>query len=234
MNETIRKSWDRIQDALQLSAPTLSYVQFLTYLFMGGALALYIRYLHSRFSATASDSDSITRVFPLLTMITTAVIAVVKSSLALSLGLVGALSIVRFRSAIKEPEELIYLFLCIALGLGLGAGQPELALGLVLVSSLFIVSMHFTTRRAMPTRMMLTITGSAETYFSDAEESIVSRVQKIAGRCSILRMDIQADQGQVRLLLPSISASKVDSMIVEIRNSLPDCEFSYVDMKSAL
>jgi hypothetical protein len=48
---------------------------------------------------------------------------IVKSSLALSLGLVGALSIVRFRAAIKEPEELVYLFLVIAIGLGCGANQ---------------------------------------------------------------------------------------------------------------
>ena len=51
------------------------------------------------------------------------VIMIVKSSLALSLGLVGALSIVRFRAAIKEPEELVYLFLIIAIGLGCGANQ---------------------------------------------------------------------------------------------------------------
>ncbi len=54
------------------------------------------------------------------------IITIVKSSLALSLGLVGALSIVRFRSAIKEPEELAYLFLCIAIGLGLGASQTAI------------------------------------------------------------------------------------------------------------
>ena len=54
-------------------------------------------------------------------MTTYIVIMVVKNSLALSLGLVGALSIVRFRAAIKEPEELVYLFLIIAAGLGCGA-----------------------------------------------------------------------------------------------------------------
>ena len=48
---------------------------------------------------------------------------IVKNSIALSLGLVGALSIVRFRAAIKEPEELTYLFLVIATGLGTGSGQ---------------------------------------------------------------------------------------------------------------
>ena len=51
-----------------------------------------------------------------LAIITTLVITVIKFSLALSLGLVGALSIVRFRAAIKEPEELVFLFLIISIG----------------------------------------------------------------------------------------------------------------------
>jgi len=63
------------------------------------------------------------------------VISVVKSSLALSLVLVGALSIVRFRTAIKEPEDLTYLFLCIAFGLAVGADQYLVAiLGFLFVS----------------------------------------------------------------------------------------------------
>src|SRR6056300_1582124 len=62
-------------------------------------------------------------VLPVICLTTLLVISVVKSSLALSLGLVGALSIVRFRTPIKEPEELAYLFVSIAVGLGLGANQ---------------------------------------------------------------------------------------------------------------
>ncbi len=61
--------------------------------------------------------------FILTAFTTMVIISIVKSSLALSLGLVGALSIVRFRTAIKEPEELAYLFFTIAIGLGLGAEQ---------------------------------------------------------------------------------------------------------------
>ncbi|HAE74801.1 MAG TPA: DUF4956 domain-containing protein, partial [Alphaproteobacteria bacterium] len=65
-------------------------------------------------------------------------ITIVKSSLALSLGLVGALSIVRFRTPIKEPEELAYLFIAIAMGLGLGADQT---LPTVLASLVILVTM---------------------------------------------------------------------------------------------
>ena len=75
-------------------------------------------------------------VLPVIALTTLLVISVVKSSLALSLGLVGALSIVRFRTPIKEPEELVYLFLAIAIGLGLGANQRTI----ILIAFLIIVS----------------------------------------------------------------------------------------------
>ena len=66
------------------------------------------------------------------------IITIVQSSLALSLGLIGALSIVRFRAAIKEPEELIYLFLTIAIGLGMGANQRFKTVIAVIAISLII------------------------------------------------------------------------------------------------
>ncbi len=98
-------------------------------LVLGGLLALYIQFLYHRCSSSVSDKEAVASSFPLLTLVTIAVIAVVKSSLALSLGLVGALSIVRFRAAIKDPEELVYLFMCIGVGLALGAGSATCCRG---------------------------------------------------------------------------------------------------------
>lgn len=80
-------------------------------------------------------------VLPVIALTTLLVISVVKSSLALSLGLVGALSIVRFRTPIKEPEELAYIFLSIAIGLSLGADQRETAaLGVLVILSFISAS----------------------------------------------------------------------------------------------
>ena len=80
-------------------------------------------------------------------MTITLIISIVKSSLSLSLGLVGALSIVRYRAAIKEPEELAYLFITIAIGLGLGANQqlPTIVAFAIIVTT--IVVRHFLTRK---------------------------------------------------------------------------------------
>ena len=75
------------------------------------------------------DLPTIPFVLPIITFVVTKVIS---NNIALSLGMVGALSIVRFRAAIKEPEELVFLFLIIAAGLGAGSGQIKItAVGVI-------------------------------------------------------------------------------------------------------
>ena len=95
--------------------------------FIGILLSLFLSYIvkftYVKAGRALNDKDYFSDTFIPLAIITTLVITVIKFSLALSLGLVGALSIVRFRAAIKEPEELVYLFLIIAVGLGCGANQ---------------------------------------------------------------------------------------------------------------
>jgi uncharacterized membrane protein YhiD involved in acid resistance len=91
-------------------------------------LAFILAKIYVRFGNALSNRKAFARNFVVLAITTMFIISIVKSSLALSLGLVGALSIVRFRSAIKEPEELTYLFLTIAIGLGCGAGMAILTI----------------------------------------------------------------------------------------------------------
>lgn len=86
-------------------------------------LCFLIQITYNKTAQTLSSVKNFSSNFIILGLTTTVIITIVKSSLALSLGLVGALSIVRFRAAIKEPEELVFLFLIIAIGLGCGASQ---------------------------------------------------------------------------------------------------------------
>ena len=96
---------------------------FILSLLCAAFLSFIVHLFYVRFSTTLSNRIEFSKNFVVLGVATCIVIMIVKSSLALSLGLVGALSIVRFRAAIKEPEELVYLFLIIAVGLGCGANQ---------------------------------------------------------------------------------------------------------------
>ncbi len=108
---------------------------------LAAALGYLLKFVFERFSHVQGNKSVMGRNLILVTMTTTVIISIVKSSLALSLGLVGALSIVRFRTAIKEPEELAYLFISIALGLGLGADQRLISvLGFSMIMGITILT----------------------------------------------------------------------------------------------
>ncbi len=106
-------------------------------------LSFLIKIIYNKYSLSLSNKDYFSKNFLILGVTTCLVITIVKSSLALSLGLVGALSIVRFRAAIKEPEELVYLFLIIATGLGVGANQVKITILGVLVALIIIIILSF-------------------------------------------------------------------------------------------
>ena len=96
-------------------------------------MSFVTREVYIRRSYSLTGKMHLGSIIPILSTVVFLVIIIVKSSLALSLGLVGALSIVRFRTPIKEPEELVYLFLAIAIGLGYASGQT-------LITSILVVA----------------------------------------------------------------------------------------------
>jgi hypothetical protein len=227
-NQQIQASWDKLTESI--SSQHIPALTLVGYLLLGGIMAIYIRWLYRRFGASPSDADSITRVFPLLTLVTIGVISVVKSSMALSLGLVGALSIVRFRAAIKEPEELVYLFLCIGVGLGLGAGQPLLSLALIGVASVYIIGMHIAGKGRRDQRLMLTITGPSGRF--TGQNGILALVTRVCGSVSMQRFDLDGDRGQVRIGLKTVDSAGIALIVTQLQEQLPDCELSFVDLNS--
>tara|TARA_Y100000389_G_C17453370_1_gene516337 strand:- start:2134 stop:2832 length:699 start_codon:yes stop_codon:yes gene_type:complete len=131
---------DKIQNLIdyQLTEINLSYQEIVISLVLSVVCSAIIKYFYVKHSKSLSNKVVFSDIFILLSVVTCIVITIVKFSLALSLGLVGALSIVRFRAAIKEPEELVYLFLVIAIGLGAGAGQFKATITLTLFA-IFII-----------------------------------------------------------------------------------------------
>lgn len=101
-------------------------------------LAMGVANFYVRFGNAVSNRARFAANFVPLALTTMSIMVIVKPSVALSLGLVGALSIVRFRAAIKDPEELTYLFLTIGVGLATGADQPLIAIIVVCFILLFL------------------------------------------------------------------------------------------------
>ena len=103
-------------------------------------LGLFIFYIYKKTYSGVMYSSSFGVTLVALTMITTLVILAVTSNVVLSLGMVGALSIVRFRTAIKEPLDIAFLFWAIADGIVLAAGMIPLAVfGSVLIGVIILI-----------------------------------------------------------------------------------------------
>lgn len=102
-------------------------------------LALYVFFLYRLITRKTFYSKTFNISMVALTIITTAVILTIQSSIVVSLGMVGALSIVRFRTAVKDPMDLVFLFWTISLGIICGAGLFEIAV----LASLLLTAVIF-------------------------------------------------------------------------------------------
>lgn len=114
---------ETFQQFLTTQNTQVRVIDFIINLVLAAILSYILGRIYVKNGSSLSNRKVFANNFMIISLTTMFIITVVKSSLALSLGLVGALSVIRFRTAIKEPEELAYLFLSISLGLGLGAGQ---------------------------------------------------------------------------------------------------------------
>lgn len=111
-----------------------------------------------------------------LTLVTTLVIIAVTSNVVLSLGMVGALSIVRFRTAIKEPMEIVLLFWSIAVGIVIGAGMIPLAvLGSVIIGIILLI---FANRKNVENAYILVLNCENEEAENTAAELLKNTVKK--------------------------------------------------------
>src|SRR5512137_2225501 len=142
-------------------------------------------YIH--FGHSLSNRRVFARNFLVLVVTTTLIISIVRSSLALSLGLVGALSIVRFRAAIKEPEELAFLFLAISIGLGLGTGQALVTIvALLIILGLIVIRGMFREGPNQP-NLYLTVTSPAASKLG--AERILQVLAGVGATAALKRFD---------------------------------------------
>lgn len=138
-----------------------------------------------------------------LTLVTTLVIMAVTSNVILSLGMVGALSIVRFRAAIKEPVEIVYLFWAIAAGIVVGAGLiPRALIGSAIIG---IVLYVMASRKTHESPYMLVLRLSDES----GEEKVMALVRENAAKTVVKAKTVSKSgievSAEVRLKDPSTS-----------------------------
>ena len=190
--------------------------------------ALVLSYVIRRFSRIIGDRSQYTVVILALMPTMVLIISVVRSSLALSLGLVGALSIVRFRTPIKEPEELMYLFVAIAAGLGLGANQTlPTALAFVFVM-LVLASAGILRRRDTTHGVFLDVDGSV----SDGKTGVHSLCEVLRQRkvpFELRRYNETPGAVSATFMIEAGSTRDLELIVDDLRRVISDGSFTIID-----
>lgn len=152
-----------------------------------------------------------------LCLVTTLVIMAVTSNVVLSLGMVGALSIVRFRAAIKDPMEIVFLFWSIAVGIVIGAGMIPLALaGSVIIG---IILMIFANRKQIGTPYILILNCDDDAAEQRATEAVKAAVSKFATKAKTVNASGIELTAQVRLRDNTTSFINSVSTLEGVRNA---------------
>lgn len=172
---------------------TFSPLLFLVHIVICSILLFFLSLLYVRYGNSISNRKQLGKVLMLVGVTTFIIISIVKSSLALSLGLVGALSIIRFRTAIKEPEELGYFFMAISLGLGLGANQLVPTLLGFLVLCLIIVFSNFKNFKNTTQNLLISLEVD-DSSRAGANEQISSIVVKNSNQVDLKRLNYESGQ----------------------------------------
>ena len=131
---------DIFKSSFLTNVTSVSLLDMVLALVLAFGVGLFVFFIYKKTYSGVMYSSSFGVTLIALTMITTLVILAVTSNVVLSLGMVGALSIVRFRTAIKEPMDIAFLFWSIAVGIVLGAGLIPLAVfGSVVIGIILLV-----------------------------------------------------------------------------------------------
>lgn len=157
-------------------AASFSVLDMVIALSLAFATGLFIMAVYKKTFRGVMYSQSFSASLMALTLVTTLVILAVTSNVILSLGMVGALSIVRFRSAIKEPIDIAFLFWAIAAGIVLGAGLIPLAI----CGSLFIglIMVLFINKQSSDNPYILVISCEGDSSEKNAVEMVAAKVKK--------------------------------------------------------
>ena len=210
--DSINFDWENYLTQAQSQISTL---EFIISLALTAITAYILKRVYVRFGQTLSNRSIFANTFVPMAMATMVVITIVKSSLALSLGLVGALSIVRFRAAIKEPEELVFLFICIAIGLGYGANQINVTIVGFLMIIIAITLIRKSAFKVEKSNVMyLTISKKSKTRLDI--EKILEVLERNAFEVDLKRLDESPTTNEASF----ITSFQAKTQLLELREAL--------------
>lgn len=214
------------------SALIVPSAAFVVDMLIGLLLSLAVAWYYEHYGQAMVNRHKLAALLPVLTLTTGLVITIVKSSLALSLGLVGALSIVRFRTAIKEPEELLFLFVAIAIGLGVGAEQAGVTVAGVLLllgtMAVRLVLRHRTQSPNLYLNIMVADEGTA--LFNRVNACLLDHVDELDFR----RLDSRDGTLHLTYFVKCKDPATLNDLVDHLKDTFPVSEVSFLQQEQVL
>jgi hypothetical protein len=201
-------------------------IELIISLGIGVIVALIWAFVLSKSSRLIVDTSQYFPVFLILIPTMILIITIIKSSIALSLGLVGALSIVRFRTPIKEPEELLYIFVAIAVGLGLGANQIMPTLIGFLVIVLVLLPFNFSKNKVSASSYVIVDVVLNNPNFSMDDFYTILNESKLNFKIKRIH---ESDVSEITLQLNKLDVSKYEIFKNKLKTKYSNVEISMVD-----
>ena len=220
------------QQTLQQAAPAFEPTRWDVHLgFMGLGLifAILLQWHFQTFGSSLSNRREFSRTFPMIILTTILVIGIVKHSWQLGLGLVGALSIVRFRTPIKEPEELAYLFLAIGLGIGFGAQlwQVTISAGLAILFALAVL--NWTRRDKRSKGLFLSIEWSHPVDYGRPLEALTQLIGTHATANDLRRVDRHGNRLDATFFVDFPDMGDLSDLLASIDQECPGATVTVID-----
>ena len=188
---------DIFKSSFLANVSSVSYFDMALALVLAFVLGLFIFFVYKKTYQGVMYSSSFGVTLIALTMITTLVILAVTSNVVLSLGMVGALSIVRFRTAIKEPLDIAFLFWSIAAGIVLAAGLIPLAVcGSLIIGVILLV---FVNRKSHLNPYIVVIQCDGSESERKALAYLAENTQKCVVKSKTAQKGMVEDNCEVRL-----------------------------------
>jgi uncharacterized membrane protein YhiD involved in acid resistance len=216
-----------LQELFWNSTDVASLPSLVVRLVLASVLGLLLGQVYVHFGQALSNRKLFARNFILLTVTTTLIISIVRSSVALSLGLVGALSIVRFGAAIKEPEELAFLFIAITVGLGLGAGAALVTIVALLIILGLIALRSLLFRQSGPPNLYLTVTSPGTP--SIGARQILDTLTATGASATLKRFDQTADLVEAAFVVDFKDVDRLEEFNQQLRKLSPQVRISCLD-----
>ncbi len=222
----MNKELDFFRDIFNNDMANIQPAMFCFQLVLVTLLCLVISYLYVKYGNSLSNRNALSSTFVLIGVTTMLIITIVKSSLALSLGLVGALSIVRFRTAIKEPEELAYFFMVIGIGLGVGAEQILVTVIGTIGLGIIIIFMNRSRENELNQNLII--------HIEQVDQiSIQVLLDNLDAHCSQLELKRLEETGSTTELSLNAQFNSVEKLLNaknELRKAHPSARFSFLQI----